>query len=149
MDEMTEDVKSHVIRNLTSILVALFVIFGTGFVFVKIVGGARQSADAVIEEPAEATPMPLPGDIPMYKGGTVVSGKEFADGRIYEIVFSLGSINEIKAFYHTEMIKSGWQEFASGDRTSSNLKENGRRKAILGFSYYAGKVKIRISMPGS
>jgi Na+-transporting methylmalonyl-CoA/oxaloacetate decarboxylase gamma subunit len=155
MDAIHDLDKNYLRMMLISFTIAVLIIFGGGFIFVKAMRGVSQSANAAVEEAEEAeeakeaAQMPLPGDIPMYKGGVISKGSETASGRVYEIIFSLGSIAEVKAFYKEEMIKAGWHEYASGERISAYDKENGRRKTSLDFSYYAGKVKLRIYQPGS
>lgn len=155
MDAVHDLGKNYLRMMLISFTIAMLVIFGGGFIFIKAIRGVSQSANAAVEEvkeaeaTEEAAKMPLPGDIPMYKGGVLSEGRETETGRVYEIIFSLGSIDEVKAFYREEMTKAGWREYASGGRVSAYDKEDGRRKASLDFSYYAGKVKLRIYQPGS
>ena len=141
-------------RTLMMLLAAFLIVFGTGAVFVRVtkaVQNARgiesgsaalaESNANVMEEPIIEAP---PSDIPIYKGGSLASGRESNGGWAYEFMFPLGSLEEIRSFYDTEMTKTGWQKFAGGSEVSVFIKSEQQRKASLNFKYYGGKVRLRL-----
>lgn len=148
MDAVLDPGKNYIRITVISIAVALVLIFGGGWVFVKIVGAAQRSR-AVVEEAAnvkQPTILELPDDIPLYKSGNVGKGKEYQDVIVYEIVFTLGSIEEVKDFYEKEMSARGWQAYAEGSDSRQYLKSGGKKKASLVWQYYAGKPKLRLTI---
>lgn len=149
MDVVYEFDFNYLRRTFISIIIALLIIFGGGFVFVSAIRHIHKPVDAAVEESDGGTQASLLGDVPVYKGGVVSPGKDIRGDRACEIIFSMGTIAEVKTFYSEEMAKAGWHEYASGERVSVFNKENGHRKTSLAFSYYAGKVKLRIYQPGS
>lgn len=150
MDAALDVGRNHFRNTMISLLIACIVLFGGAWVFVKIVGAAQHS-----QAVATATNMPkvkrptslkLPEDIPLYKSGNVGEGKEYQDVIVYEIIFSLGSIEEVKTFYEEEMPAHGWQTYAEGSDSKQYMKTGGKQKASMTWQYYSGKPKLRLTL---
>jgi hypothetical protein len=148
MTRQAEQDKRLITRTVSSILIALMVIFGGGFLFIKITDGLQNPATAVAAQdlPAEKTPLTLPDDIPVYKGGSVKSAHGGGGKEAFELIFSLGSIEQVRDFYKTEMAAAGWRNYASGNNLLAYQKEAEGREASLTFAYYAGKATVRVTI---
>ncbi|MFA5867944.1 MAG: hypothetical protein WC891_08330 [Actinomycetota bacterium] len=134
--------------TLISILVACLVFFGGGWLFVKIVGATQNSRAVETEAAAAERPadLKLPEDIPLYKSGNIDSGKEVDEIQVFVIVFTLGSIEEVKDYYEIEMPARGWQAYAEGSNAKQYLKTDGKKKASMVWQYYAGKPRLRLTI---
>lgn len=148
MDAVIDPGKNYLRLTMTSLIVACLVFFGGGWVFVKIVGAAQQLRVAEVEASSTEQPtgLKLPDDIPLYKSGNVGKCKEYQEVIVYEIIFTLGSIEEVKDFYEKEMSARGWQAYAEGSDSRQYLKTGGNKKASLVWQYYAGKPKLRLTV---
>ncbi len=147
--EATSHPENNYLRTtIVSILVASLILFGGGWVFVKIVGAAQHPRAAAVDktEVEQPTVLELPEDIPLYKSGNVGKGKEYREVIVYEIIFTLGSIEEVKEFYKKEMPNNGWQAYAEGSSSRQYLKAGGKQKASMNWQYYAGKPKLRLTI---
>ncbi len=141
--------KNYLRATVVSILVALLIFLGGGWLFVKIVGAAqrpRLAAEEKAEEAKQPTTLKLPDDIPLYKSGNVGKGQEYQDVVVYEIIFTLGSIEEVKDFYKKEMPARGWEVYAEGSSSKIYLKAGGKQKASMNWEYYAGKPRLRLTL---
>ena len=148
MDAVLDPGKNYLRITVVSIAIALILFFGGGWVFVKMVGAAQRSRAAVaaaevVEKP---TILKLPKDIPVHKSGNVGKGKEYESVIVYEIIFTLGSIEEVKDFYKKEMPASGWEAYAAGSSSTQYMKTGGKQKASMNWQYYAGKPKLRLTI---
>jgi hypothetical protein len=150
MDAALDLGRNHFRNTMVSLLIACVLLFGGGWVFAKIVSAARHSqAVAAATNTTRVKPptrLELPEDIPLYKSGNVGEGKEYQDVIVYEIIFSLGSIEEVKTFYEEEMPAHGWQTYAEGSDSKQYMKTSGKQKASMAWQYYAGKPKLRLTL---
>jgi hypothetical protein len=148
--EELEAQRTHHLRTAILVLVVLACILSVGSLFTRYIASFQRVHNVATPEtvaetgaavPVEDAADKLPPDIPMYKGGNIMSGKDVLGVQRFEIVFTLGSIREIKDFYSASMAKAGWREYAAGQNVSAFDKDSGR-KATLTYSYYGGKVKL-------
>lgn len=141
--------KSFERPKVTPLILACVIFFGTGWGFVKVMNAANYPPARAIESSEETIPKSeLPADLPMFKSGNISSVTETKEGVAYTIVFSLGSIEQIKGFYKQEMPANGWSKFVGGTDFMIFTKRDGKQKAVMSFTYYAGKVKLRTIISG-
>ncbi len=148
MSSTRELEKNYLRLTLTSLILACLLFFGGGWLFVKMMNAARYPSAVAAEEMAAAPPadLKLPTGFPMYKSGNVSSVKETEENVVYTIVFSIGSIEQVKEFYKKEMPNHGWQAYAEGSSSRQYLKNGGRQRASMMWQYYAGKPKLRLTL---
>jgi len=130
-----------------SLFLALFIIFGSGtlFVFVMTVGRpapspARTSAQT---ESMNARDM-IPDDLPVYNGASLTSAEKSDEGMIAKYRVPLGSLEQVREFYRSEMKNNGWQEYASSKTVLGFYSE--KRRVQFTFRYYAGKTEFIASI---
>jgi hypothetical protein len=142
--------RTHHLRTAILVGIILICILSAGSLFTRYIASFQRTHNVATTETVAETggaarvvgaADQLPKDIPMYKGGNIMSGKDVLGVQRFEIIFPLGSIREIKAFYSASMAKAGWQEYAADQNVSAFNKDDGR-KATLTYSYYGGKVKL-------
>jgi hypothetical protein len=107
-------------------------------------GSASLAASNAAAAREPFTPNP-PAGFPMYKGGAVAPAGGHNASLDYDIIFPLGSLDEVEDFYRGAMPASGWRQYVAASDYSLFLSSDGSRRASLSFKYYGGMASLHLT----
>jgi hypothetical protein len=88
----------------------------------------------------------IPDDLPVYNGASLTSAEKSDEGMIAKYRVPLGSLEQIREFYRSEMKNNDWQEYTASRMVLGYYKNDGKRRIQFTFRYYAGKTELIASI---